>query len=79
MHGQMEMASPRSPPTGQIVEEEEVEVEELEVEVEEVAGLLLLVLLLAIWEFSRAFMAQEPVTCQFNLDIMRHRSVRIEL
>ena len=77
MHGQMEMASPRSPPTGQIVEEEEVEVEEVEVEVEEVvAGLLLL---LAIWEFGRAFMAAEQATCQFNLDIMRHRLVRLQL
>ena len=60
------------------VEEEEVGVEEVEVE-EVVAGLLLL---LAIWEFGRAFMAQEPVACQLNLDIMqimRRRSVRIHL
>ena len=69
MHGQMEIASPRSPPTGQIVEEEEEEVEEV------VAGLLLL---LATWEFFRAFMAVEEATCQFNQDIMQHRSVRIQ-
>ena len=55
------------------------EEEEEEEEAEGAAGLLLL---LAIWEFFRAFMAAEQATCQFNLDIMqimRHRSIRIQL
>ena len=64
--GQTLLESPLMYPTAEEDEEEE----------EVVAGHRLL---LATWEFSRTFMAVEQATCQFNLDIMRHRLVRLQL